>query len=299
MRIFIEDMCQAARDVLNGHQIVDRVDVASDMMFWNKQPTDVECLWVRLTPVAAEALTYFPGLKYIACPCTDVSHIDLAECNRRGIRVLSLRDTDVLPTITATAEHTIGLILALVRKIPQAVESTKRGEWDRSRFMGRELNGMRAAVMGFGRIGKMVQQRLSVFGVEALPYPGINQPLLSSFDVVTVHLNLNDFTSGMCNAEFFAAMKDGAYFINTSRGQVVDEAALLASLRSGHLAGAGLDVAVGEPDGINPELIRFANEEPSKLILTPHIGGYCVESLEKAECALAKRLLQEIENEQA
>lgn len=257
----------------------------------------VSVFWTRLTPLNKRLLDYAKHLRIIATPCTGLDHIDLAECERRGIKVLSLRDTEVLPTITATAEHTIGLILALVRKIPSAVESTKRGEWDRYRFMGRELSEMRPAVIGYGRIGKAVQKTLSTMGC-IVDWTDQYKPCfgIGDYDIVTVHVDLNDSTRGMCNAEFFAAMKPGAYFINTSRGQVVDESALLAALRSGHLAGAALDVVCGEPDEINPELIAYARENPERLLLTPHIGGACVESLEKAECALALRLVEELAN---
>ena len=253
-------------------------------------------LWVHLNRVDKQLLECDePDI--ICCPCTGLDHIDLAECKRRNIRVLSLRDTDVLPTITATAEHTIGLILALVRKIPQAAESTRRGEWDRSRFMGRELKWMHTAIVGFGRIGQMVCDRLRAFGVNVSVITEECQrdsaiPPHRDADIVTIHVDLNDSTRGMCNAAFFDSMKPGSYFINTSRGQVVDEAALLASLRSGHLAGAALDVVHNEPDGINPELVRFANEQPDRLILTPHIGGYTSDSLEKAETALARKLIE-------
>lgn len=274
MKLYAELITHKARAILGNTEF--------------SSPSECEVLWVQLKRFD---LSGFPKLKYIACPCTGLDHIDLAECKRRNIRVLSLRDTDVLPTITATAEHTIGLILALVRKIPQAVESTRRGEWDRSRFMGRELSEMKFRLVGHGRIGNMISSRLHAFGCHYA------NPELAA-DIVSIHVDLNDSTRGMCNAEFFAAMKPGSYFVNTSRGQVVDEAALLASLRSGHLAGAALDVICGEPDHVNPPLpninplFEFARQYPDKLILTPHIGGFTSDSLEKAEVALARKLIE-------
>lgn len=292
-RLGVEAMIVYANEIC--HSAVDVIQFVGSIVTNRVQRSNCQALWVRLEPQTAFHLSLFPRLKYLLCPCTDVSHIDLAECKRRNIRVLSLRDTEVLPTITATAEHTIGLILALVRKIPSAVESTNRGEWDRSGFMGREISSLRPAVIGYGRIGKMVCEILEAMG-GVVDWTGKYCPTfgIGDYDLVSVHVDLNDSTRGMCNSEFFAAMKPGAYFINTSRGQVVDESALLDALCSGHLAGAALDVVQGEPDGINQDLVKFANEEPGRLLMTPHVGGYCRESLEKAETALAKKLIEVI-----
>lgn len=297
MRILAEMICQPARQVLEseGHTVSTIAELLNGAVAGQPIPQSWDVIWSRLEPLQADGIGR-SDIKYIACPCTDVSHLPLAECQRHGIKVLSLCDTGVLPTITATAEHTIGLILALVRKIPSAAESVKRGEWERYRFMGRELKGMLAFVLGSGRIGTMVKHGLSGLGVDVrTDQDGRERDwYLRRAEIVTMHVDLNDSTRGMCNAEFFAAMKPGAFFVNTSRGQVVDESALLAALRSGHLAGAALDVVCGEPDQINPELIAFANEQPDRLLITPHIAGCCVESIEKAECALAARLVEEL-----
>lgn len=249
--------------------------------------------------VDATYLDELGPIKVLGCPATGLDHIDLAECKRRGIKVLSLRDTDVLPQITATAEHTIGLILSLVRKIPVAVNHVRGGGWDRTQFMGRQLRNMEALIFGGGRLGTFVQSFLSLlvcnaYAIDAEESEEFIPSRLGEWDIVTMHVDLNDTSRGMCNAAFFAAMKPGAYFVNTSRGQVVDEAALLASLRSGHLAGAALDVVCGEYDGINPALIEYANEFPDRLIITPHIGGYAKEAIELAEAAIEKRVLLEL-----
>lgn len=240
-------------------------------------------LWTRLERIGKEELDRAPDTKIVATPCTGLDHIDLEECRRRGIKVLSLRDTDVLPQITATAEHTVGLILALVRKIPQAIRDVRIGRWDRERFMGRQLSSMTFCIVGMGRIGTMVHNRLRAF--EMWPAE------LSKADIVSVHVDLNGLTSGMCDSAFFAAMKQGSYFINTSRGQVVDEDALLRALSDKHLAGAALDVACGEPD-ISWYLVHQEN-----LIVTPHIGGCTAESIQMAEAALRQRVDAELSAE--
>lgn len=289
----------------------DAISTPAEQILWTAgcntrsipAPGEPNVAWTRLTPVTSQWLDACRP-KIVATPCTGTDHINLEACKRYGIKVLSLRDTDILPTITATAEHTIGLILALVRKIPSAVESTKRGEWERYRFMGRELQAMQVLIVGGGRVGMMVHTALTgLIDPDAGGRIGIvdrdatNRQLLSmahDSDIVTMHVDLNETTRGMCNAKFFSAMKPGSYFVNTSRGQVVDEAALLDSLRNEHLAGAALDVVCGEPDRINPELIAFAREWPDKLLLTPHVAGCAVEAIEKAEVALSKRLVDEL-----
>ncbi len=291
MKIIVERICGPARGLLElkGHSII----YAMDAMLQDAACIQGEVLWTHLNRVDVDLLSRCPQLKAIACPCTDVSHINIAECQRRNIKVLSLRDTDVLPSITATAEHTIGLILALVRKIPAAVNSVNDDHWDRYRFIGRELSSMTVGIWGHGRIGKTVCNVLSWMGAKCFLTADICKhiPDPDRCDIITIHVDLNETSRGMCNAAFFAATKPGSYFVNTSRGAVVDESALLAALRSGHLAGAALDVVCCEPDQINPELIAYARENPDRLIITPHIGGCAVEAIEKAEVALAARLV--------
>lgn len=299
MKILAEQICGPARTLLesHSHKVSAVIDIAKGVIVGVKspEPTDWGCLWTRLEPLRSEGFDSCSNIKYVCCPCTDVSHLPLDECKRRGIRVLSLRDTDVLPTITATAEHTIGLILALVRKIPCAAESTKRGVWDRSSFMGREISSMRPFVIGNGRVGGMVRKALEAMGsIVDWTDAYSSADGVGDYDIVTIHVDLNETSRGMCNADFFRSMKPGSYFINTSRGQVVDEAALLSALRDEHLAGAALDVACGEPDSINPDLVAYANEHPDRLIVTPHIGGYAAEAIEKAEVGLARKLLEVI-----
>lgn len=250
-----------------------------------------EVIWVRLRHrIDAEIMDASPNLRCIVTPTTGLDHIDLAECERRGITVLSLKgETNFLRTIPATAEHTMGLMLALVRKIPAAAEHVREGGWDRYQFQGRDLERMPVCVVGqWGRIGQMVGGLCEQFGMHLC--------ILEQAELVTVHVDLNETSRGMCNAKFFASMKPGSFFINTSRGEVVDESALLAALESGHLAGAALDVLCGEPEPKWP-LIDYAREHPDRLIITPHIGGFTMESLERVECFMAEKLIHWIKEQ--
>lgn len=268
---------------------------------------EVEVLWVRLRHrVDADVMDAAPRLKVIVTPTTGLNHIDLEEAERRGIQVLSLRgETGFLQDIRATAEHTLALILALLRHVPEAARYVQEGGWNRDLFKGRELYGKTVGVVGYGRLGRIVARYLKAFdtrvlaadpGVEASSVePGVTRvplsQLLQEADLVTLHVNLCDETRGFFGRKQFAEMKEGSWFINTSRGELVDESGLLDALRSGRLAGVALDVLCGEnSDGMRSHpLVAYAREHDN-LIITPHIGGCTMESMAKTELFLAEKL---------
>lgn len=270
-------------------------------------------LWVRLrNRIDAEVLAAAPQLKIIVTPTTGLNHIDLVEAARRGIQVLSLRgETEFLKEVRATAEHTIGLILALLRNTVPAVASVITGAWNRDSFRGAELYGKTAGVVGYGRLGRIVARYLRAFEMQVLACdPHVNPAsvesdvalvslpkLLSKSDIVTLHVNLCAETIGFFGAPEFALMKNRAWFINTSRGELINEAALLATLQSGLLAGAALDVVSGENTAgmADHPLIQYARQH-NNLLLTPHIGGLTSESAEKTELFLAEKLRQTLAN---
>jgi D-3-phosphoglycerate dehydrogenase / 2-oxoglutarate reductase len=268
---------------------------------------EADVLWVRLrTQIDAEVMAAAPRLKIIVTPTTGLNHIDLEEAERRGIRVLSLRgEVDFLREVRATAEHTLALVLALLRNIPAAVVHVQDGGWNRDPFKGRELYGKTIGVVGYGRLGRIVARYLAGLDTQVLAAdPYIDQSnvdsgitlvalpeLLRRADAVTLHVNLSSATRGFFGREQFSVMRPGAWFFNTSRGELVDEGALLAALQSGHLAGAALDVLCHEDsDGMKAHpLVAYAREH-GNLIITPHLGGCTVESTEKTELFLAKKL---------
>lgn len=266
-----------------------------------------EVLWVRLRhQIDAEIMAAAPHLSIIVSPTTGLNHIDLNEAIRRGIHVMSLRgETEFLKDIRATAEHTVALIFALLRHIPAAVTHVQAGGWNRDRFKGRELHEKTIGVVGYGRLGRIVARYLQVFDTRVLTADPHVHPeeiesgitlvplfdLLRESDLVTLHVNLDEATWQFFDAKHFAVMKPGAWFINTSRGELVDEEALLQALRSGRLAGAAVDVLCAENSSgmANHPLVSYAREQEN-LIITPHIGGCTVESMEKTEYFLATRL---------
>lgn len=268
---------------------------------------DADILWVRLRHQLDEDLmSCAPRLKVIVSPTTGLNHIDLEAAARRNITVLCLRgETEFLRDIRATAEHTLALMLALMRRLPAATRHVQSGGWNRDLFRGNELCGKTVGVVGYGRLGKLVSRYVQAFEARVIVTdPYVNEPalepglkltpllrLLREADIVTLHVNLNAETKGFFGQEQFGAMKRGAWFVNTARGELIDEAALLKALKSRQLAGAALDVLNNEPCPNLREhpLVVYSRRHPN-LLITPHLGGCTSESMQKTELFMAEKL---------
>ncbi|MEZ0395252.1 MAG: NAD(P)-dependent oxidoreductase [Anaerolineales bacterium] len=267
---------------------------------------EFEVLIVRLAhQIDRQVLERAGRLKVIVSATTGLDHIDLECAAGRGITVLSLRgETDFLRRIPATAEHTWALLLALVRRVPAAHASVLAGEWQRDRFRGSDLAGKSLGLLGLGRIGEKVARYGLAFGMQVLAYdpyradwPGEVERLSSQADllvrsqVFSIHVPLNAETENLIGAAELALLPPGALLINTARGQVLDEAALLAALESGRLGGAALDVLCDERRAslVESPLVRYARRHDN-LILTPHIGGATRESMAATERFMAHKL---------
>jgi D-3-phosphoglycerate dehydrogenase len=238
----------------------------------------------RITP---DLLAAAPCLVVIGRLGVGLDNIDLAAASARGVVVVAPLDANAV----SVAELTLGFMLALARKIPQADRSTKAGGWDRTGGTGVELAGKTTAICGFGRIGRLVAVRAQAFGLVLKVFdpfvppdsPALRQTgamlcasleeALADADFVTAHLPLTAETRHLFNARVFASLKPGAFFINTSRGGVVDESALLAALQNGQLGGAALDVRETEPP-----TARLGLEEMDNVILAPHLGAATFEA---------------------
>lgn len=289
-------------------------------------------LWVGLHTYI-DAAKMPPGCRVIATPTTGLTHIDLDAARERNITVLNLSGCD-LTNVWATAEHTIALILALVRKIPAAVEHVRDGGWDRDQFRGRELRGKVALVIGHGRVGRQVHHLLNAFGMSV--YTSNHDETTARWaphaDVVTLHENYEPSKRGKYGQAFFDSLKKGAVFVNTARGELVNEPMLWESLERGHLGGAALDVLADEyepryvvaiPNASHEEVqtawnainhrrgelvaipsdCRFyeINRMPDfgdRLLITPHLGGCTEESQAKTELLLADKLIETWRREQ-
>ncbi len=270
-----------------------------------------EVLIVRLAhQIDRQVLGRARRLKVIVSATTGLDHIDLDAAAAQGIAVLSLRgETEFLRRIPATAEHTWALLLALVRRIPAAHASVLDGEWQRDRFRGLDLAGKTLGLLGLGRIGEKVARYGLAFGMTVLAYDpyrsdwiaGVERlsaqaDLLRRSQVFSIHVPLEARTENLIGAPELALLPPGALLINTARGQMLDESALLAALESGHLGGAALDVLRDERRGslVESPLVHYARLHDN-LILTPHIGGATRESMAATEIFMAHKLRAHLE----
>lgn len=295
----------AALAELQEHFEVTLIDIQRDALEKALQEYDV--FWFRLgLRIEAKHLSSTTRCRIIVCPATGLDHIDTVACQEKGIKTLSLRgETDFLRSVRATVELTIGLALALLRKIPQAVAHVQAGGWDRDQFQGQELLGKTVGIAGMGRLGKITAQYFQTFGCNVLAYDPIPfdavgveacpslENLVSRAEIVSIHINYTAENHYVFNDALLSTFKKRSVLLNTARGALVDSMALIKYLESGHLAGAALDVIENEHQHQNSALIAYARLHDN-LLITPHIGGNTRESFEKTELFLAKKLIAHV-----
>jgi D-3-phosphoglycerate dehydrogenase len=243
-------------------------------------------------------------LRVIATPTTGLDHLDLDAMRERGIHLISVReDREFLDRVTSTAEMTWCLLLSLIRQLPWAFDAARRGDWARDRFRGHQLSGMTLGILGYGRLGRIVAEygkafRMRMLACEIRPVdmaPEIERvsfdKLLDESDVLSIHIHLTEENRKLIDARALARMKPSAVLINTSRGAIIDETALLQSLTEGRLAGAGLDVIEGEwrDDLAGHPLIQYANAHEN-LIISPHVAGATLEAQRMVLAHTAEKL---------
>ncbi len=253
---------------------------------------DFDALVVEADFVFREVFDAAPGLRFVGICRNALNHVDLDAATTSGVAVSHARGRNT----NAVAELTLGLMLSLARRIPQAHTLVSGGGWrdpalGYRKLRGREIAGSTVGVVGFGQIGRDVAAKSAALGAKVLVYDpyvperhitsvGARRATLAALakgsDFVTVHAAENRGTRRMVDAAFFDRMRPGAYFVNTSAGSVVDHDALAAALQSGRLAGAALDVFDGHPLPPSSPLMSVPN-----LLLTPHIGGATAETIER------------------
>src|SRR5262249_34858903 len=236
------------------------------------------------TRMTAELLENPGKLRAVVRAGVGVDNIDVATATRKGIVVMNTPGGNTV----STAEHTITLLLSLARHIPTADSSIHQGKWERNKFVGSQLAGKTLGVIGLGRIGREVARRAAAMDMKVLGFDPFMAPdkctqlgiesvaelgqLLPRCDFVTVHTPLTDETRDLLGAPALALMKRGSRVINCARGGIINEEALAEALRSGHLAGAALDVFVKEPLPPEHPFLKLPN-----VVLTPHLGASTVE----------------------
>ncbi|MGH8917763.1 MAG: hydroxyacid dehydrogenase, partial [Actinomycetes bacterium] len=240
---------------------------------------DADAVLVRsATMVDAEALAAATRLKVVARAGVGLDNVDVSAATARGVMVVNAPTSNIV----SAAEHAVALLLATARHIPAADASLRAGQWKRSSFTGVELNGKTVGVVGLGKIGQLVAQRLAAFGVELVAYDPYVAParaaqlgielltldeLLQRSDIISIHLPKTPETLGLIGKDQLAKTKPGVFIVNAARGGLVDEDALADAVRSGHVGGAGIDVYVSEPTTASPLF-----ELPS-VVVTPHLGA--------------------------
>jgi D-3-phosphoglycerate dehydrogenase len=252
------------------------------------------------TKLTADVLEHADRLKVIGRAGVGVDNVDVEAATRRGIVVANAPES----TVVSAAEHTIGLLVALSRNIPQAHAALKQGRWERARYGGIELEGKTLGVLGFGRIGQQVARRALGLGMRVVAYDpfvakerfrelGVDRleapdDVYARAEFLTLHLPLTDETRGSIGAGAFARMRDGVRLVNAARGELVDEDALVVALRSGKVGAAALDVFSAEP--YSGPLLELDN-----VVVTPHLAASTEEAQDRAGVIVAEQVAAALE----
>ena len=260
-----------------------------------------------------ELLSYAKELKYIVTNCTGLDHIDVDCCKQLGIEVISLKgEFNFLRDIHATAELTWGLLLDSYRHISKAQwHVSERNGWKRDLFFGNELHGKKIGILGLGRIGEKIADFANCFGMSVKAYDpnplsharyielfdNIEALFSSDIDILSVHVNYYKATHYLINARLLKKLKPGVTIVNTSRGAIVDEVALIEELKSQRIKCYATDVVENEnEDGfLNTSALLNAKNNGANILITPHIGGVTYESWHKTEEFCAFKLKKAIE----
>ena len=297
MKVLVrERIAEAGVELLRERFDVD-VDLESDLA---SIIGSYDAIVVRsATKLTADLIERGERLRVIGRAGVGVDNVDVAAATRRGVVVANAPASTVL----SAAEHTIGLLLALSRNIPQAHAALRAGRWERSRYGGIELAGKTLGVLGFGRIGQQVARRALALEMRVLAYDpfvarerfrelgvegAAREEVLAAADFLTLHLPLTAETRGFLDREALASLKDGARIVNAARGELVDEDALVEALRSGKVAAAALDVFSAEP--YSGPLLELEN-----VVVTPHLAASTEEAQDRAGVIVAEQVAAALE----
>jgi D-3-phosphoglycerate dehydrogenase / 2-oxoglutarate reductase len=255
---------------------------------------DADAVIVRsATRIDAEALAHAPRLRVVGRAGVGLDNVDVEAATKAGVMVVNAPTSNIV----SAAEHAVALLLSTARNIPQAVASLKSGQWKRSAYTGVELQDKVAGILGLGKIGVLVAERLAAFGMTVIAHDPYVAPargaqlgvrlvsldeLLAEADFISVHLPRNTETVGLIGDKELAKVKPGVQIINAARGGILDEDALARALRDGTVAGAGLDVYATEPCTDSPLL------QLDSVVCTPHLGASTYEAQEKAGTQVAR-----------
>ena len=266
---------------------------------FEEQASSYDSILLRFnTKITSSILTPSSKIKAIISPTTGLDHIDMDIAQKSGVKIFHLKgEKKFLKGISGTAEHTIGLMLSLMRKIPQAYEAAKNNIWIPGPYRGNEVARKTLAIVGCGRLGSKVARIGVALDMKVIAYdPYIKRfpsrvevrktlsDVIKDADILSLHVPLNSQTNHMISYDEINQLKDGVVIINTSRGSIISTEALLKGLETRKIAGAALDVLENEHSigkFLRP-LIKYANNHDN-LLITPHIGGATYESVENTD----------------
>jgi D-3-phosphoglycerate dehydrogenase len=294
--LLAEKLAPSVLDLLGDSVEVRHVD-GTDRPALLAAVADADALLVRsATKVDAEVLAAANRLKVVARAGVGLDNVEVPAATARGVMVVNAPTSNIV----SAAEHAAALLLAVARRIPAADASLRGGEWKRSSFNGVELNGKTAGIVGLGKIGQLLAQRLAAFGMDLIAYDPYVAParaaqlgiemvtldeLLARADTISIHLPKTPETKGLIGADQLAKVKPGVIIVNDARGGLIDEQALADAVREGRVGGAGIDVFATEPTTASP-LFALAN-----VVVTPHLGASTSEAQDRAGTDVARSVL--------
>lgn len=298
-----DDGYHAAKDELID--IAETVHIASESDSISQELLDADALLdasmkVKITNNMAMKAK---NLRIISCATTGSDHIERDNLKQRNIPVLTLKeDRALLNNLTPAAELSWALLMACARKLVPAVEHVRSGQWEREKFPGIMLNGKQIGIIGCGRIGGWMARYAHAFGMDVVGYDpylaalpdGISkvtlQEMFATSQFISIHVHLSEETTSLVSAGLLANANPGLILINTSRGAIIDQDALLKELISGRLGGVGLDVLMGEPEINEHPLVEYTKSSDN-LLITPHYGGYSPDAV-KIVCEHAAKKIK-------
>jgi D-3-phosphoglycerate dehydrogenase len=293
-----EPLAEAGLEALRaaGHEVDVQLGLSADDLL-GVMPGAAALIVRSATQVTAEVLEAGRDLVVVGRAGTGVDNVEIEAATRRGVMVVNAPGSNAL----STAEHAMALLLSMARNVPQASGALRDGRWEKSKWSGVELHGKVLGVLGLGRIGTLVAQRASAFGMRIIARDPFVAPerarqlgielvdsyedLVAQADFLTIHANKTPETTGLVGKELLAHAKPGLRIVNAARGGIIDEAALAEAIRDGRVAGAAIDVFAVEPTTDSPLF-----ELPS-VVATPHLAASTSEAQDKAGVIVAEQIL--------
>lgn len=311
MKILITENKDFSKEALKILESIEDVEIISKNL--NKEELkkyvkDVDVIWIRLKNYIDKEILENTKIKYIVTATTGLNCIDLQYTKKKRIKVLSLKGEEkFLQNVRATPEFTITCILALLRNIKNASNAVDDYNWNRDYFKGNEIYGKTIGIIGYGRVGRIVARYLKCFGANILVCEKKEKrmpkyikkvtldEIFKKSDIVTLHVNYEEENINMINQKLFDLIDKPIYFINTARGELVNEQDLIQAIKENKVIKAAVDVLNHEARNKikNNKLLKFAIDS-NRVLITPHLGGCTKESMGKTEVFMANKLKKEL-----